>query len=240
MRFFGPALLILFVLGCASVPGEQSQKDTAVKALNLDFSTGHELVSTVQRLMEESREGQKTIVKIEAQTTVGWGCPCPDFVYANYQLDGLNLSKNPEGFFAFQSQEGVPDINNFLSAVYPKGRFHVTGYYTGEVDGAAYSRMKPRRHAKRTPGACKFVVMSWCYEPPVNPEDGSSKAELEELRKKGVPWCGAPPPVCDPKVACEGTCAHSDRLDGCGGFCHNHKCAAGQKCNYDEGLCVKE
>jgi hypothetical protein len=248
MRCYFRFLLMLFLCGCATVSENKTTAaaDTAPIALLLNFTSGEELVDTVERLMEEQQEGRKTLVKFQVQTTVGWGCPCPDFVHAKHEFEDLDVENSPEAFLDFQIAEGVPNINDFIVAMLPKGRFHVTGHYTGEFSDwqprqrdARKSRTgKPARGVR--PKACNFKLLIWCYEPPAKPEDGMSKSSLEELREKGVPWCGTPPPVCDPKIACVGTCPFSDKPDGCGGLCgsHNFECGPGQKCNEDEGICV--
>ncbi len=245
MRFV--FLLMLFLYGCATTPGstKTAVKDAAPKASRLDFKSGEDLVSIVERLMEEAQEGRKTIVEFQVQTTVGWGCPCPTFVHANHDFEDLDLNATPEAFLDFPSAEGVPDINDFVVAMLPKGRYHIIGYYTGEFSDWQPRQRDARRSRNRNsslrnrPQAVDFKVLRWCYEPPAKPEDGMSMASLEELRQKGVPWCGTPPPVCDPKIACVGTCGFSGRPDGCGGLCnHVFECGAGTECNEEEGICV--
>ncbi len=198
MPSYRSLLLILVFVGCATAPNGKtpSNGEKAPNVQVLDFKDTNKLIHTVVGLKQEAKEGKRTIVEVQVETTVGWGGPSPPFVLAGHNFDDLDLLKNPEAFFGFHCADGVPDINQFIGAISPKGRYFVTGYYTGLFVGEDPNENKPRPVTPflgAQPNALAFHVLRWCYQPPKSPEGGMSRGALEELRKKGVPWCGQAP-----------------------------------------------
>jgi hypothetical protein len=130
---------------------------------------------------------EKETVAVEVESTVGWGCPCPPFVFRQFDdVEGHDVFVLP--VFA----PGVPDGG----AWYVPGVFRFAGQYTGRgltLDGWHEQRGEPSsgyaEDRYRRIGGPEFWVIDWCFRPPRRPPAWVEE-DFAAMRGAGVRLCG--------------------------------------------------
>jgi hypothetical protein len=159
-----------------------------------------EIIYSVRRLVNRASAGQPPAsVRIEVESTVGWGCICAPLVFT--AANGTAETGDPELFVLPVFKAGVLD----------PGRYHVDssfvliGRYTGRV------RALPEyRHERGEPleegildaqPAPEFLVDSWCYvdhgarrRSPGEELRKQLADEFNRMKKEGAQPCQEPPP----------------------------------------------
>ena len=110
-------------------------------------------------------------VRLHAQSTTGWGCPCAPFALADTAEGGKD-------FVFVETRPGAPDPSADVFHPGPLVRFVLHGKYTGrETTPLADAKAKRRpleEGMAEAPASPIFAVERWCLTTP-------SDAELAEL-----------------------------------------------------------
>jgi hypothetical protein len=169
-------------------PPDEQADDSPSDYETIRGATYQEFGSRVEELVREAAAGVFVPTEVRVVPTIGWGCPCPHFVYLERSQDLLegDFDDDNDGFLLPLFASDVVDATAYMPW---SGVFRLRGHYTGE-------RWGEREWTKARTGVARkregtdwwkvpvFLVEEWCFEPPERelyvPISRLSDARLED------------------------------------------------------------